>query len=214
MKKIFFALSAAVVMASCGGDTAADAGTAVKKDTIVPQVCTYSYDSSATEIGFGAFKFTEKKEVKGSFLSFDVTGTKESDTLLNVFSAAKFTVSVASVSTGDISRDYKIKTNFFGTMDSTTLMTGWVKSVDTDSSRVIVAFKINNVEKDLVLNYTVSGDELELKGSLSLLDYKAQKSVDALNKACKDLHKGTDGVSKTWSDVNIYIKTKLKNSCK
>ena len=75
-------------------------------------------------------------------------------------------------------------------------------------------FKLNNVEKELTLNYIIAGDVIELNGSLNLLDFKGEKAVDALNKACKDLHKGEDGKSKTWSDVNIYVKSTLKNSCK
>ncbi|MCX6180999.1 MAG: YceI family protein [Bacteroidetes bacterium] len=214
MKKIIIALVSIVALASCGGgDTASDAAATPKKDSIVNPVCIYSYDSAATEIGFGAFKTTARKEVKGSFVSFEISGTKESDTLLNVFSNATFSINIQGLGTGDISRDFKIK-KFFSALKGTSVITGSVKSVDKDSSKITLLIKLNEIEKDLVLTYTINGDEIVLNGSLNLIDFSAEKALFGLNKACEDLHKGADGVSKTWPDVNIYLSTKLKNSCK
>ncbi|MFT4683638.1 MAG: hypothetical protein ACI863_000230, partial [Flavobacteriales bacterium] len=33
---------------------------------------------------------------------------------------------------------------------------------------------------------------------------------NSLNKICFDLHKGQDGISKTWNEVNIDVSTYIK----
>jgi hypothetical protein len=42
-----------------------------------------------------------------------------------------------------------------------------------------------------------------VEGVINLEDFGAQAAVESINKACFDLHKGADGVSKTWSEVAI-----------
>ena len=219
MKKIIFALVSVVALASCGGnDTATDAAAIPKQDTVVPQVCIYSYDSSATEIGFGAFKFTEKKEVKGGFLKFMVDSTIESEHMYDVFKNAQFTIEIEGLSTKDPARDNTLKKSFFAAMDSTAFITGKVRGVGLGATpsgmALIVDLKLNNVVKEIILPIEVKEDQLIFTGTINLDDFKAEKALASLNKACKDLHKGPDGVSKTWNEVNIYVSTKLKNSCK
>lgn len=222
MKKIIFALSAAVVLVSCGGNETTPAVETPKQDS-TSQACIYSYDSSSTEIVFGAFKFTEKKEVKGSFLKFTVDNTKESDQPYKVLEGAEFKIDIEGMSTKDIGRDKNIKTSFFYIMDSTAFLTGKLRSVEmtgynSDSKKdtlpANVLLKMNGVEKEIKLQLEINDDYLKLTGTINLDDFKAQKALAALSEACKDLHKGPDGVSKTWNEVNIYVSTKLKNSCK
>ncbi len=225
MKKIIFALSAAVVLASCGGNETSPVAETPKQDTVVPPVCIYSYDSSATEIGFGAFKFTEKKEVKGSFLKFAVDGTKDDTIAYNVVAEATFKIDIEGLNTKDPARDMNIKSSFFAKMDSTSFITGKIKRLmyefvstmpqyKATSIPAIVSIKMNGIERDDTLHLSLDGDVLTLDGTINLDDFKAQKALTSLNKTCKDLHKGPDGVSKTWNEVNIYVSTKLKNSCK
>ena len=45
---------------------------------------------------------------------------------------------------------------------------------------------------------------------MDLENWKAQAALDALNVVCFDLHKGVDGISKTWSEVKIEISAVLK----
>jgi len=219
MKKIIFALSAAVVLASCGGNETAPAVETPKQDTVAAQVCTYSYDSTSTEIGFGAFKFTEKKEVKGSFLKFTIDSTIEANQIFDVFSKAQFKIEIEGLSTKDPGRDNTLKNSFFAAMDSTSFLTGKVVGIITPNagpSSFHVELKMNNIVREVYLEVqqTPNPDELILKGTINLDDFKAGKALASLNKACKDLHKGSDGKSVTWPEVNIYVSTKLKKNCK
>ena len=70
--------------------------------------------------------------------------------------------------------------------------------------------KMNGVQKKININYTVSGQLVELEGKLNLDDWNAQSALESLSKACFDLHKGADGVSKTWNDVGINAAIYLK----
>ena len=47
---------------------------------------------------------------------------------------------------------------------------------------------------------------------MDLKNWNAIDALNALNKVCFDLHKGADGVSKTWEDVAIEIETYLREN--
>ena len=40
---------------------------------------------------------------------------------------------------------------------------------------------------------------------MDVLNWNAKSSLDSLNYVCKELNKGLDGISKTWSEVAINI---------
>ena len=218
MKKILFAISSAVLISACGGGDTATAEKP-KQDSVTPEVCTYSYDSSATTIGFGAFKFTEKKEVKGGFLKFTVDSTKEDSVPFKVIEGAVFKINIEGLDTKDQARDFNIKSALFSKMDSTSFLTGKVVGFITPNAGPFsysVELKMNNITKVVSLEVQESSnpEEIVLKGNINLNDFKAQKALSSLNNTCKDLHKGSDGKSVTWPEVNIYVSTTLKKNCK
>ena len=67
-------------------------------------------------------------------------------------------------------------------------------------------------EKDIEMALRQEGDVVSITGSINLNDFKAQKALASLNTTCKDLHKGSDGKSVTWPEVNIYVSTTLKKN--
>ena len=72
---------------------------------------------------------------------------------------------------------------------------------------------MNKIFKNVVLKIEQKDNEYLLTGAINVLDWKAEKGLKGINDACKDLHKGADGISKTWADVNLYISTILKEKC-
>ena len=46
-----------------------------------------------------------------------------------------------------------------------------------------------------------------MKATMDITKWNAVEALNSLNIACKDLHKGADGVSKTWSEVALNIKS-------
>jgi hypothetical protein len=44
-----------------------------------------------------------------------------------------------------------------------------------------------------------------MKATMNVNDWNASAALASLNKVCLDLHRGADGVSKTWSEVTLDI---------
>lgn len=167
------------------------------------------YDNSSTTVGFGAFKTTAKKEVKGWFTDFEVSGITESKDLAEILGNASININVASLDTKDKSRNATLLAEFFNKTTSNESITGKVVSVNDDSSTALLELTFNDVSKELQFSYSLSGDTLLMQSVLNLEDVNGLDAVASLNTACEALHKGDDGVSKTWNEVNIYLTTVL-----
>ena len=54
---------------------------------------------------------------------------------------------------------------------------------------------------------------VEIKGSINLeSQFDALKAYNAISNKCYDLHKGGDGISKTWKQVDIHVKVLVTNT--
>ena len=70
---------------------------------------------------------------------------------------------------------------------------------------------MNGVTNDLPLAVSITDDRrVSMTGTMNLKDWDALGALTSLSKVCFDLHKGPDGVSKTWEDVAIEISTFLR----
>lgn len=217
MKKILLTFATGLFLISCGGETTKETETIIEdNDSLaveIEKICKKGYDIENTLIGFGGFKFTEKKEVKGTFKKFTVKGTKVADTPEEVFANATISIPISTIETNDLGRNKRIKEEYFGKMESTFLIKGSIVKFNKDSNEVIINLTLNNVSKDLSLNYTTSGDSININGELNILDFNGSKALASINKACEALHTGADGISKTWAEVNLYITSVLKETC-
>jgi hypothetical protein len=217
MKKIILGVCSAVFI-SCGSNTQSDETSNNKNvgvdstnvQEVVEKICYKMYDEDNTEIRFGAFKTTEKKEVQGVFESFDIRNTYDGETAEEIFAKAEFMVYVNSLETNDAGRNQRIRESFFGIMGTDTL-SGKVVAIENDS--ILVDLKMNALTQQIKLGYAATKDSVNLVGSINVLNWKGNKALEAMNKACYDLHKGADGISKTWPDVNLYISSKIKEVC-
>lgn len=62
---------------------------------------------------------------------------------------------------------------------------------------------MNDVTKQIVTEYTYENKVFTLTSTLNLVEFGGEKAVAAINEACLELHKGKDGISKTWNLVDI-----------
>jgi polyisoprenoid-binding protein YceI len=217
MRKIFLpiAVFAAFTIHSCGNQENTEANldaTPQNKEAI----CFYSYDANAgSQVRWTAFKTSEKVAVGGQFDEVNVTAGEKSTKITDLLPTIKFNIPTASTNTANEDRDKKIVTSFFGAMKTTDLILGQVKSAEGDnkSGTCNVYLTLNNVEKETVLNYTVEDATIKLTGEIDLIDFGAETAVASLNKICEALHTGADGVSKTWSTVELAIETTLTKEC-
>jgi len=179
----------------------------VKKET-VENTIKYIVKPEATSVKWTAYKTTEKVPVGGEFTTLNFKekeGVSPSEALNNL----DFSIPISSLFTKDESRDEKLKTSFFGAMLNTDLLKGTIKYMD---NAYIASITMNGVTADLPLEVNITDERrVTMKGTMQLKDWDALGALETLNKACFDLHKGADGVSKTWEDVAIEVSTYLRD---
>lgn len=208
---------AAGLLTACGGskdNTDKNDQPSAKGDSLeVTKNCAKGYDAENTTIAFAGFKTTEKKAVNGVFHEFKIKNTKIGETHEEVFGNASFSIPIASLDTKDPGRNTRLKEKYFGSMSTTNLIKGKVIKFNADSNQVIISLKLNEIEKETVLDYTISGDSISLKGNINILDFDASGALEALHEVCGNLHTGADGVAKTWPDVDITLSSVIKEAC-
>jgi hypothetical protein len=168
----------------------------------------YSVEPRTTKISFTAYKTTEKIGVEGQFTKVNFNNIKKSITPREALNGTEFSIPISSLFTNNEDRDSKIMKLFFGVMDNTELLSGNIElASDTEG---IATIKMNNITESFPVKYTLNGKMASFTGVLNVEDWNAQAALESLNIACFDLHKGADGISKTWSEVKIDIITYLK----
>lgn len=175
----------------------------VKKKSTAP----FAVKNAKNEINFTAYKTTDKVPVGGQFKKVDVISGGEGNSVKEAIHNTEFSIPVSSIFTKDTSRDYKIKKFFFGVMDKTKLLSG--KLVIENDSIGYTNLKMNGITKKVPFSYTIEGRIFSMEATMDVNNWNALEALNSLNTVCKDLHKGADGVSKTWSEVALNITSKF-----
>lgn len=216
MKKKLLKISLITLLAalsSCGsGDKTTSENVEKEALDTVEEKCIYSYNNENTNVSWVAFKTTKKIGVGGEFLNFTIEGTQEGESPLDVVKGASISIPVNSVETKDEGRNKKIVDFFFGTFTDTETLTGIVKEVLEDGSGVL-SLTMNGIENDIPVKFDIEGANLNISTTIDLNNWDGQAAIDKLNKECEGLHKGEDGITKLWPDVEIKITTELKTVC-
>lgn len=165
-------------------------------------VIDYTLNINTAKISWTAYKTTDKIAVKGEFTKIDISNnSKTSKTTSEVINETEFSIPVSSVFSNNEVRDNKLKQFFFGVMDATELLTGKVNIDDNENGTLTVT--MNSITNTVPFTYTITDKEFSLVGIMNLNDWNGQQAVDSLNKACLNLHKAADSISKTWNEVKI-----------
>ena len=163
----------------------------------------FALERAKNDISFTAYKFTEKFPVKGYFKKVNIISGGEGASVKEAIDNTEFEVPVSSLHTLDTSRDYKIRKFFFDVMTNTKTLTG--KFSITGDNNGVVSLTMNGETQDIPFTYTIEGRTFNMKAVMDVNNWKAGEALASLNKICKDLHTGSDGVSKTWSEVALDI---------
>ncbi|CAM1353169.1 YceI family protein [Tenacibaculum insulae] len=209
MKKIIYSVFTFVIISnfiSCKSEAKKE--TPEKKETKIAEKAPFVLQNANNKINWTAYKTTEKLPVKGLFKKVNITTNGEGNTVKEAVNNTTFSVPVSSIFTENTSRDFKIKTFFFGIMDKTELLSG--NLILENDSIGYSDLTMNGVTKKLPFKYTIKGKVFNLTGNLKISNWSAEKALSSLNEACGDLHKGADGVTKTWDDVAINITSTFK----
>ena len=178
-----------------------------EEKTIVEETPKYTVKSASTTVKWTAYKTTEKVPVSGKFTTLKFN-EKEGKTVIEALDGLLFSISVSSIFSDNEERDNKLKKSFFGAMLSPELLAG--KIYFDENNNCFATIKMNNIKHDLPLEFKIENDKnVTLNGIMNLEDWNALEAIESLNKVCFDLHKGEDGISKTWNDVAVEITTTL-----
>lgn len=198
MKKIaVFAFTIALLATSCKKEE--------KTETPVGEVKTEEVSglkiiSDSTKVGWTAYKTTEKVAVSGSFKEIELKNTQTGETPETVLEGASFSIPVSSLFTNNEDRDNKLKTIFFAALKNTEMIGG---AFNFRNGKCFLTLTLNDVTKQIEVPYTYENKKFALNSTINLDDFGGQEAIKAINKTCFELHKGADGVSKTWNDVAI-----------
>lgn len=198
MKKlVVFAFTVALLVTSCKKEE--------KTETPIEEVKTEAVSglkiiSDSTKVGWTAYKTTEKIGVGGSFKEIELKNTQNGETPQAVLEGASFSIPVSSLFTNNEDRDYKLKTIFFAALKNTEIIGG---TFNFREGKCFLTLTLNDVTKQLEVPFTFENKKFALNSVINLDEFGGQTAISAINKACYELHKGADGVSKTWSEVAI-----------
>lgn len=202
MKRLLLILTATLFIVSCGQKSAEE-----NEETTTDEAV-YRLNLKSTKLEWEAYKFTEKKGVKGTFDSIQITPAVEAGSLEEMINGLTFSINVASTNSGDEIRDPKIVASFFGSMMNTNTIEGKItsyeKTSDTEAS-VNVDITMNDKTVSVPSKIQIGDKSVQLTTAIEMGSWDANSSIDSLNTVCEDLHKGEDGTSKLWPDVSITV---------
>jgi polyisoprenoid-binding protein YceI len=154
----------------------------------------------STKVKWTGFKTTEKIGVGGSFTQIELKDVKTGNTPEEVLEGVAFSIPVSSLFTDNEERDGKLKSIFFGTMKNTELLSGILNFRD---NKLFITLSMNDVTKQIPSKYSITDNLFSMKTTININDFGGSTALSAISKACYELHKGPDGVSKTWETVNV-----------
>ena len=167
----------------------------------------YSIDTAGVSVLWTAYKFTEKLGVSGKFEDFKFSGVNKAKSIENLLKQSKISIATASVNSNSEIRDPKLRTSFFKVFNTNTIE-GAV--LEANQGKGIVSLKMNNRTHSLDYTYAFKNDTLVMTAKIDLNTWHGEEAMQSLNKACYELHTGTDGISKLWPDVDVQIKLPVK----
>ncbi len=183
-----------------------------KKTTKTPiQETNYSIENDNITLSWTAYKTTEKVPVKGTFKEIEIENVTKALNPAEVIKDVKFSIPINSIFSKDSIRDFKLRESLFGTMKNTSKIKGTI-SLDINGKGE-ATISLNGIDKTIPVSYEILEDNIKINTKIDLDNWQAQAAITALNEVCSEKHKAADGISKTWSevDIEVIVKTTKNN---
>ena len=176
--------------------------------------CIYSFSDSTIKLFWAGYKTTDKLKVLGSFQEISTNHSNQKYTSLEqLVEGITFSINSASSESGDPIRDANLKDYFFNYLTTNFEINGSLTGYNEDV--VMADIDVLGVNRTVKLKHFLVNNILKLRGELSLSELGAFKAFSSIAEKCYDLHKGPDGISKTWDEVNVLIDVPLiQENCK
>lgn len=174
--------------------------------------CLYYLNPGSVKVAWTAFKTTAKIPVGGNFNAIEISGNKTGKTIEEMLNSLEAKVNLASLNTNNEGRDKTLQEWFFSKLVHG--ISGKIVSVNEATKTASLLLEINGIKKEVPLTYRDENSNYIAEAKIDILDFGAEGPLNDLNIACKELHKGADGISKTWSEVHFKISANILQSCK
>jgi polyisoprenoid-binding protein YceI len=142
------------------------------------------------------FKTEKKAPVSGSFNDIKIQISSSKD-LLTFLKSAKVTIVSDSFESKNPVRNKNITSTLFS-LASSKIIKGSITKVDESMKKLILKVTMNEVSKDIPMNYRLEDGNIVAEGVLDILDFDMKSSFMAFAKKCAAFHQ-----NKSYSDVNI-----------
>jgi len=212
LSRVFFL--AFILFVSCGGGSGPEkepvksSGPTENESNIIKEG-SYSFDSSKTKIIWNGFKTTDKIKVTGQFEKFVSSREKLNyNSLEELVNGLDFSISTSSSVSGDAVRDMNLKDYFFKLLTDKFTLSGTLGL--PKEGLIPVTFNTLLGSKTVDLNFSFEKNIVEIRGVIDIgLDLGGILAYDSIHEKCEQLHTGGDGVSKTWSEVEVLVKVPI-----
>jgi hypothetical protein len=164
--------------------------------------------ATTTSVSFSGYKFLSKVKVSGVFTDVKTTHNKKHTDLKSFLKSIEVKILTNSIETKDRSRNKNILTTLFATKGSSTI-TATTKKVNLKKNHIIMNVQIENIIKEVTFNYNKTKDLIIFATTLDLVEFGLGKQFSNFSKKCSVFHTDTNGVEKTWSIVDITVKSSL-----
>ena len=205
-----------ILFISCGRNNNKE----VQQEKIKTELDTYKLDMANTKVIWNGYKTNDKAKVVGYFSEFSTNRENQKfNSIDELVSGLKFSIKSSSSLSGDPIRDKNLKDHFFKYLTDEFVINGTLAQPINDS--IDVTFDVLGQTRILRFgcqyNTVPDSDKsdymIEISGSIDLeSQFGGLQAFNAISKKCYDLHKGADGVSKTWKQVDVLIKALVLNS--
>jgi hypothetical protein len=179
------------------------------KDKPSEQMYSYTIDTTGIYVEWTAYKFTDKVGVPGTFDKISFDNKNASGSIESLLNKSQLSIQTASVNSNNTIRDPKINTFFFKTFNTPEIR-GTILSAKKGEG--VVKLYMNRISNETPFTYSIENDTIQLFTNLDLGYWNGEEAVTSLNTECYDLHKGSDGISKLWPDVDVFIKLPVRKT--
>lgn len=176
-------------------------------------ICSYQLVPESFQVKWTAFKTTSRTGVSGSFKNVEIDGAKTAESFEELLNGITVTINRRSVDMGDSLKETNLNNFFFDKLINEDFV-GAIKSVNENDHTLTLSLTMNGQTQEIPMVYTHNHNGItKAEGKIDLLAFQAENALGFLNEKCRDLHKGSDGVSKTWPDVELDIQAEIKHEC-
>lgn len=175
------------------------------------ETCLHSIKKGSEKLTWTGYKYTAKAPVSGTFDKIVYTQKNEgAESMSELIESIEFVIDTNSTNSGNAARDTTLKKTVFGYLETPDTISGKFSNA---TQLDVVAELVANQKMKTKLKLEAADGKLVATGSLDLLKDGLKKSYDSVHIACKGLHTGEDGISKTWSTVDIKIEADYEVKC-